>query len=123
MPFQFLDFDESEDDAGNGVFDAMAAAWPAQLAALQAELVALLGWAHAEFGEPGPIDDGADWHVDLGSAIETTERQALAFDPATQRLTASAGTPGHPRHTLSVSISGTPVFCAALRERFDLNGI
>ncbi|APW36178.1 hypothetical protein RD110_02255 [Rhodoferax koreense] len=122
MQLHYLDFDYSEDDAGNGVFDAMAAAWPEQLAALHAEVATVLGWAHAQFGEPGPIDEEADWDVDLGSLVETSERQTLAFDPVAQRLTAVPGAPGQPRHTVSVSISGRPAFCAALRERFGLDG-
>lgn len=122
MQLHYLDFDYSEDDAGNGVFDAMAAVWPEQLATLHAELAAVLGWAHAAFGEPGPIDEEAQWDFDLGSMVETTERQTLAFDPATQRFHTASGMPGKQRHTLSISVTGTPAFCMTLRERFELDG-
>jgi len=119
---RFLDFEYSEDDAGNGLFDAMASVWPEQLAALHAEIEAVLGWAHRHFGSVhGPLDEGGDWDVDLGGLTETSTPQALAFDPSTQRLTATPGLPGRPRHSITLSIGATPAFCAAFREEFGLD--
>jgi hypothetical protein len=125
MTLRFLDFDYSEDDAGNGVFDAMAAVWPDQLSALQAEITRVLAWAHQQFGYGhGPLDEGGEWDYDLTGSDETSPAQTLVFDVETQVLSKtpveSADTP-HSRYTLSLSLSGTPAFCAAFREAFALD--
>ncbi len=121
MHLRYLDFDYSEDDAGHGVFDAMASVRPDQLAALHAEIGAVLGWAHAQFGDPGPLDDDGEWDADIGGVTETSVSQTLAFDPASGRLTATPGVAGPARHTLSLSISGRPAFCAEFRAKFNLD--
>lgn len=122
MALRFLDFDYSEDDAGNGVFDAMAAVWPDQLAALQAEISTVLAWAHSQFADGhGPLDEGGEWDYDLTGTEEVSTPQTLVFNTETQRLHNTPGQPGRTRHTLSLSISGTPAFCAGLREQFALD--
>ena len=120
MELRFLDFDYSEDDAGRGVFDAMAAVRADQLDALHAEVSAVLAWAHGEFGEAGPLDEEGEWDFDLSGAVETSVPQHLSFDSATAKLHVSAGPAGVARHVLSLSLSGSPTFCAALREQFQL---
>jgi hypothetical protein len=125
MALRFLDFDYSEDDAGNGVFDAMAAVWPDQLSALQAEITRVLAWAHSQFADGhGPLDEGGEWDYDLTGSDETSAAQTLVFDVETQGLSktpvVNADTQ-RTRYTLSLSLSGTPAFCAAFREQFALD--
>jgi hypothetical protein len=125
MALRFLDFDYSEDDAGNGVFDALAAVWPDHIATLQAEVTRVLAWAYDQFPDGhGPLDEGGEWDYDLTGSDETSPPQTLVFDVETQRLSripvASANTQ-RTRYTLSLSLSGTPAFCAALREAFALD--
>jgi hypothetical protein len=50
-----------------------------------------------------------------------TAPQALHFDEVAQQLQTEAGPPGKPRHTLALSLSGTPVFCTAFMQQFDLD--
>ncbi|WP_431274564.1 hypothetical protein ACQ858_21560 [Variovorax ureilyticus] len=99
MTLDFLDFDYSEDTEGIGVFDAMATVRPEQLAAVHAEVEQVLAWAQDAFaGRRGPVEDGSEWDYDLQ---ETQEADT-------------------PRRTVTLSMSGTPAFCAAFREAFDL---
>jgi hypothetical protein len=99
----YLDFDTSEDELGWGNFDAMASVLLPQRPALQAELEQVLNWAHATFPhQQAPLDDGGEWDYDLQEQLDT-------------------GPHGPPRHTLTLSISGTPQFCAAFKHRFELD--
>ena len=92
----YLDFDYSEDDAGCATWDAMASVRPAQLGAVQAEVALVLHWAQQEFADGhGPLDEGGEWDHDVLSIEEDG------------------------RHTLTLTISGTPAFGAAWRSRFD----
>lgn len=45
----------------------------------------------------------------------------LAFDDASSTIAVQAGTPGPARTTLTLSISGSSMFCSALREAFGLD--
>lgn len=99
MELQYLDFDVSDDDSGCASFDAMASVLPARLPALQAEIDAVLQWAAAAFGPAGTLEDAGEWDYDLQRVAE----------------------PGsEPRITLTLTLSGSPAFCAALRERFGI---
>ena len=118
MTLDWLEFDYSEDAEGNGSFDAMAAASPAQLPALQDEIAQVLTWAHAQFGEPVPPDEGGEWHYELQGVQEVAT--PLRVEHARGRLQIEAGTAGVPRVTLSLTVGGTPSFCAALRQEFGL---
>lgn len=103
MALRYLDFDYSEDEQGWGCFDAMASVLPPQRPALQMEAAQVLHWAHATFAhQQAPLDDGGEWDYDLQEQQESTPS-------------------GPPRHTLTLSISGTPQFCDALRQQFDLD--
>ncbi len=122
MTLRFLDFDYSEDDASNGVFDALAAVWPDQVAPLHAEVTRVLAWAYDQFPDGhGPLDEGGEWDYDLSATQETTGPQPLVFDVETQTLRYTPGQPGRLRYTVSLSLSGMPTFCAALREQFALD--
>lgn len=122
MSLNYLDFDYSEDYEGTGTFDAMAAASPAQLPALHAEIVQVLGWAHAQFpGTQGPADEGGEWDYDLSAVQEVFTPVALEFDSASGRIAAHPGVPGVARTTVTLSISGGSAFCSALREAFGVD--
>lgn len=102
MTLQFLDFDYSEDAQGAGTFDAMASVRPGQVAVVRAEIAQVLDWARAAFpGRQAPLDEGGEWDFDLQDQRDGTADAAL------------------PWHTLTLSISGSPQFCAAFTHRFD----
>ena len=121
MTLDYLDFDFSEDADGHGSFDAMASAAPAQLTALQAEVLRVLDWAHRDFaGQRGPLDDGGDWDYELQGVQEIATPLEVRYDPAAVRLQLEPGATGAPRVTLSLTLSGTPQFCAAFRDAFGI---
>jgi hypothetical protein len=120
VTLQYLVFDHSEDEHGHGSFDAMAAAGPAQLPALKSELQAILDWAHAAFGPPGPLDEGSEWDCELQGVQETATPLEVRHRPG-EGVTLQPGRTGEPRVTLSLTLTGTPAFCAGLREAFELD--
>lgn len=99
MTLQFLLFDYSEGGDGTGLFEAMAAVLPAQAAAVEAEIAAVLAWAGAQFSEPAPLEDGGDWHAELQVGEE-------------------ADGSGAPRRVFSLSLAGSAAFCAAFETHF-----
>jgi hypothetical protein len=115
----YLDFDYSEDDHGHGSFDAMAAAAPAQLPALQDEVARLLDWAHAQFGPPGALDEGGEWDCELQGLHEVATPLRVRHRRGAGLELQPQGS-GEPRVTISLTVTGTPAFCAALREAFAL---
>ena len=105
MTLHYLDFDYSEDEDGNGCFDALADTPAERHPAVLAEVALVLDWAQAAFaGLHGALDEGGAWDHDL---------QVL---PGEANAAVTAG-----RCSVSLSLSGTPAFCAALRERFRLD--
>ncbi|MDP9899057.1 hypothetical protein [Variovorax ginsengisoli] len=122
MRLDYLDFDCSEDSEGVGTFDALASTTATQLPAVHAEIETVLAWAHGQFPEgPGAVADGADWDIDLQSLREYSAADTLTYDPATGRLRLTPGGDGEPRHTTSLSISGSAAFSAAFRDAFELD--
>jgi hypothetical protein len=119
MSLDFLHFDFSGDEEGQGSFDAMASAAPAQLPALEVELVRVLDWAAREFGPAAPLDEGGQWDYELQGVRETSTPLRVQYGAGALQLH-DAG-PATPRVTLSLTLTGTPVFCAALREAFDID--
>ncbi len=118
---RFLQFDCSEDSAGLASFEAMASVGAAQWLALQAEVAAVLDWAHHGFaGVRGPLEEDGDWDYDLHASLETVAALELDYDPAARRLACHATSDGLPRYTLTLTLGGTPGFALALRERFAL---
>ena len=88
----------------------------------QAHQHVTVGQEGREFpGACAPLEDGGLWQYDLQGAQETTTPLSLAFDPAEGNLHTTAGNPAPVRTTLSLSLSGLPSFCAALREAFALD--
>lgn len=121
MDLAYLDFDYSEDADGTGTFDAIASVAAAQAPALQAEVAAVLGWAHGLWPDGcAPLDEGGAWHFDLQGAQEVSTPLQLEFDPAEGQLHANPGVPAPPRTTLHLAITGGPDFCEAFREAFSL---
>jgi hypothetical protein len=118
MSLDYLDFDFSGDAHGHGSFDAMAAVAPAQLPALQAEVARVLGWAERAFGPAAALDEGGDWDFELQGTRETSVPLQVRYGSGGLSLH-DAG-PGAPRVTLSLTLTGTPDFCAALRNAFGI---
>ena len=122
MNLDYLHFDYAEGSDGAGTLEAMASVWPEQAPALHAEVVRVLAWAHAEFaGRRGPLEEGFDWDYDLHGMQELTAPESLHYDEAAGRLRVEAGAPGKPRHTLTLSFSGSAQFCDAFRQQFGLD--
>ncbi|WP_341888311.1 hypothetical protein [Variovorax sp. YR752] len=97
---RYLDFDYSEDTEDHGTFDAMASTQPERTPEVEAEIDLVLAWAETTFpGARGALDEGAMWDCD----VQRTQEENPRLD------------------TLTLSLSGTADFCAALRERFGLD--
>ena len=121
MALKYLDFDYSEDGQGTGTFDAMASVTPDQLAAVHADIARVLDWAHASFPDAqGDLDEGGEWDCDLESQQEWSLDEGLVYHPHSHRFSLHPQPPGRPRHTLSLSLTGTPQFCEAFRRVFGL---
>lgn len=122
MSLRYLNFDYAEGTDGTGIFEAAASTWPEQVPAVHAEIVRVLAWAHAEFpGRRGLVEEGFDWDYDLHGLQEMTAPEALHYDEAAGRLTVQAASTGKPRHTVTLSLSGSPSFCAAFMQQFGLD--
>ena len=122
MPLDYLVFDCTPDEEGNATFDAMASVSPAQWHALQAEVQGVLAWAHREFaGLRGPLEEGGQWDFELQAVRETPVTLDLRYDEGPACLRVADGAPGQPRITVSLTLSGTPSFCEALREAFSID--
>lgn len=121
MPLQYLDFDYSEDTEGVCTFDAMASTSAQHVAAVHAEIAEVLAWAFDAFAhQRGPLEDGYEWDYDLQSQQEFTVSESLEFNAETRQISVHAQAPGSPRHTVTLSVSGSQAFGAAFRDRFDL---
>ena len=119
MELQYLDFEFSGDAHGHGSFDAMAAAAPAQLALLQAEVVRVLAWAERRFGPPAP-DEGGEWDYALHGVREVAIPLDVRWRPGAAQLEFTPGEADPPRVTITLTLSGSEGFCAAFREAFAL---
>ena len=119
MSLKYLDFDHSVDTEGLCTFEAMASTGPAQAGAVRAEVALVLSWAHRQFPlGPGPMADGADWDFDLQGLVEVAHAESLRFDAALREVTSSLGPAGQPRHTVTLSLTGSLAFGEAFRARF-----
>jgi len=122
MSLNYLEFDYSEDADGVGTFDALAATAPVHNATVLAEVTTVLTWAHHAFvAQRAPLDDGGEWDYDLQGWREFSAVDVLDFDDHSGKLSVQAQAAGAARHTVSLSVTGTPGFCAAFRERFQLS--
>ena len=65
MQLQFLIFDASDDGEGTGTWEAMASVREHDVAALRAEVQAVLSAAQSDAPGPrGPLDEGGAWDTD-----------------------------------------------------------
>ena len=121
MDLNYLDFDYSEDADGVGTFDAMASVAPAQIAALHAEISAVLTWAHQHWPDAcAPLEEGGAWHYDLQGVQEVSTPLVLTFDDTAGQLRAAPANPAPSRTTITLTISGNADFCGALRDAFAI---
>ena len=119
MRLHYLEFDYSEDADGVGTFDTLAATAPAHNAAVLAEVASVLAWAHQAFeAQRAPLDEGGEWDYDLQGWREFSAVDVLDFDDHSGKLSVQAQAAGAARHSVSLSVTGTPSFCSAFRERF-----
>jgi hypothetical protein len=119
MSLKYLDFEYSEDTEGLGTFEAMASTGAAQVALVRDEVAQVLAWAFEHFADGrGPLDEGFEWDYDLQSLQEWSQPEPLQYDPRTQKVTALIGLPGQPRHTVTLSLTGSEAFCAAFTQQF-----
>lgn len=122
MSLNYLEFDYSEDADGVGTFDALATTAPAHNATVLAEVATVLAWAHHAFeAQRAPLDEGGEWDYDLQGWREFSAVDVLDFDDHSGKLSVQAQAAGAARQSVSLSVTGTPGFCAAFRERFQLS--
>jgi hypothetical protein len=113
---QYLDFDASEDTGGHGSFEAMASVPAARLPALQAEVAAVLAWAHDAFGAP---DAEGDWDYALHGTQEVRTPLAVRYDPGRRTVAAAPeAAAAAPVTTFTLTLTGTAAFCDAFRNAF-----
>jgi hypothetical protein len=125
MDWQYLDFECSEDTDGVVCWNALAQPAAQHTRALCQEVALLLAWA-CRFSPtgPGPLEDGADWDLDLQVQLhgpgEHLGRPAQAVWQSAQKTLAIDPAPGpDDRLELSLSLSGTPAFAQAFREHWN----
>ena len=121
MALDYLDFDYSEDEDGNGTWDAMASVADSRWAAVLEEVRRVLHWASHDFrGRRAPLEDGGDWDYDL-SAQDDGHGSALRirWDRANDAVQAEAPQPGG-YGTVTLTLTGNTAFGDALRQAFDL---
>ena len=120
-PLRYLEFDCSEDTQGCSTFDAMASTEASHVAAVRAEIARVLDWAYAAFPDgQAPLDDGGEWDYDLHSQQEWTAPETLVYDENTHEFTDFMLEPSGPRHTVTLSVSGSPQFSEAFRAQFGV---
>lgn len=120
MPeLQYLDFDFSDEESGRGSFDAMASVLPDRLPALLAEIGAVLQWAIDVFGAGVAEDDESEWNYEMQGVAEPGTPLNAAYDQDRGAVTLTPDS-GQARTTLTLTLSGSPAFCDAFRERFGL---
>jgi hypothetical protein len=118
VQLHYLDFDVSDEESGRGSFDAMASVDPSRLPALLSEIGSVLAWAHRVFGPAGALDDEGEWDYVIQGVNEPDTPLAIAYEGNGQvRMAPDAGTA---RTTLTLTLTGSPAFCQALRDTFAL---
>lgn len=122
MKLHYLDFDFSEDVQGHGSFEAMASVLTSRLPELESEVLQVLAWAHREApGERGALEEGGQWDYLLHAVHEVATPLDVRYEPGAGDLGWRAGLAGAPRVTLSLTLTGTPAFCTAFRQSFNLD--
>lgn len=116
MQLEYLIFDFTDEETGAGSFDAMASVLPARLPALAAEIEGVLQWAWREFGAPSGADESGQWAFELQATGDHQMPLEAAYDVERGKLSLPHGTQG--RVTLSLTLSGSQVFCEAFNQAF-----
>lgn len=121
MALDYLDFEYSEDEDGNGTWDAMASVADSRWQALLAEVRQVLQWASQDFrGRRAPLDEGGDWDYDL-SAQDDDKGRALHLRWNASSAQLDAPTPQTGGYlTLTLTLTGNAAFGDALRQKFEL---
>lgn len=101
MQLDYLDFDFSDEEDGRGSFDAMASVTAERLPAVRAEIDAVLAWAGEAFGPKSEAGDDGEWDFEANETVE-------------------AG--AQPRTTVTFTLGGSPTFCDAFRDKFEIGG-
>lgn len=122
MDLQLLDFDWSEDTEGVVCWDALAQPQPRHNSAVLREVAQVLAWAQGFDAQgPGPLEDGANWDFDLQATLhpegQAPHHARLLWNVQTGQIDMDAADLTHPL-ALSLSLSGTPGFAQAFRERW-----
>lgn len=113
----YLIFDYSEDEDGNGTWDAMSSAQGEAIARMRTEIEDVLRWASRDFhGRQGAVDDGGDWDFDLQAQSDDGAALPAQFHPAEGRL--SLHRPASGRVTVSLSLTGNSAFAEAFSTQF-----
>ena len=81
----------------------------------------MLDWSSGAFGEHGPLDEGCDWDCELQGTQEVATVLQVRYERPPGQLQLTPGVGAAPRVTLSLTVSGTPAFCAAFRQQFGLD--
>jgi len=120
MALDYLDFEYSEDEDGNGTWDAMASVADSRWSTLLAEVQHVLQWASHDFGgRRAPLDEGGDWDYDL-SAQDDDNGRALRIR-FSSKTGVEAETPQAGGYTtLTLTLTGNAAFGDALRQAFAL---
>lgn len=121
MALNYLDFEYSEDEDGNGTWDAMASVPDHRWNALLDEVRQVLHWASQSFrGRQAPLDEGGDWDFDLSTQDDDNGRPLrIHWSHASQALEADTPQPGG-YTTLTLTLTGNAAFGDALRQTFDV---
>ena len=122
MTLDYLDFEYSEDEDGNGTWDAMASVADQRWGALLNEVAQVLQWAAQDFGgRRAPFDEGGDWDYDLSAQDDDNGRALhLQWDRTSAQITGEQPQPGG-YTTLTLTLTGTAAFGDALNQRFGLD--
>ncbi|WP_312564709.1 hypothetical protein [Comamonas sp.] len=121
MALDYLDFEYSEDEDGNGTWDAMASVADSRWQALLAEVRQVLQWASQDFrGRRAPLDEGGDWDYDLSAQDDDNGRALhLRWNASSAQLDAPTPQTGG-YLTLTLTLTGNAAFGDALRQKFEL---
>lgn len=121
MALDYLDFEYSEDEDGNGTWDTMASVTDSRWQALLGEVQQVLHWASQDYlGRRGPLDEGGDWDYDLSAQDDDSGRPLrIRWQAAQGVMDAEPPQPGG-YGTVTLTLSGTADFGDALRQAFDL---
>jgi hypothetical protein len=120
MQLHYLDFDFSDEESGRGTFDAMAAVDASRLPMLLSEIQAVLRWAGQAWGPAGALDDEGDWDFALQAVVEPDAPLQITYDEQRGEVVL-APVPAGSLVTLTLTLSGSPAFCQALRAEFDVD--